>query len=118
MFLVKNSSRHKIHPRKRDAEIGRRRQVREIDVRRQIRDAETVSQTRNRPARGDFQPSLEKSYRTRTCWLGRQDSNLGMAESKSARGSFDMRSYHVENWTAALRQLANDRLQVPRDAYG
>src|SRR6266849_5143062 len=30
------------------------------------------------PPRADFQPSLEKSYRTRTDWLGREDSNLGM----------------------------------------
>jgi hypothetical protein len=31
-----------------------------------------------------------------TCWLGRQDSNLGMAESKSDQFSFLIRA-HSEN---------------------
>src|SRR6266404_76685 len=55
--------------------------ARQTGVRRQIRDARPSRKPGIGPPRGDFEASLEKSHKTRTCWLGRQDSNLGMAES-------------------------------------
>ena len=51
----------------------------------QIRDAETLRPSSNKPANGGLLCSIEvKISRDWTWWLGRQDSNLGMAESKSA----------------------------------
>jgi hypothetical protein len=33
-----------------------------------------------------------QSYQLLSCWLGRQDSNLGMAESKSTYLSFEIKA--------------------------
>src|SRR5262245_37897454 len=76
------------------ADGDRRRKSRSCSL---IRDTETVGRVANAPYSREFRVLIESYEKSKTCWLGREDSNLRMAESKSAalplgyapsRGSF------------------------------
>src|SRR5262249_19785825 len=75
-----------------------------------FRDTETASRPVN-GAESRASPALIRdNRRDLTAWLGRQDSNLGMAESKSDHFSFEINT-HSEK-IAKFDPLSTNRLTV------
>jgi hypothetical protein len=65
----------------------------ERHIRDQFRDAETGPRLANAAEPRAFRVLIHNQLERRTGWLGRQDSNLGTAESKSDNFLFEINAH-------------------------